>query len=180
MVFNTLRSFGQLQGVRFNIVGDFNSSRTESRLRNLAPDLIVFTGGGLIRRNVLSIPRLGVLNCHSGLLPRYRGMDTLEWSVLEAHDELPEVGLSLHFMDTGVDTGPLLLQHRYRLKSGERLDHVRSSLEPEMVRLMLKGVAELSKGALQPAPQDPEAGRQYFVIHPRLAKTAAQKLKQTS
>lgn len=172
-----LVDFGRNHRIPVHRVRDFNSEASETSLRDLAPDLIVFTGGGLIRKNILRIPTMGVLNCHSGLLPRYRGMDTLEWTILEAQGRLPEVGLTLHFMDTGVDTGPILRQYRQPLSAGDELAAVRERLEPEMVRLILAGVRALQQGELEAEPQKITEGRQYFVIHPRLQAKAALKLK---
>jgi methionyl-tRNA formyltransferase len=174
----TLLAFGRRTRIPVHRVKDFNSEASESALRALAPDLIVFTGGGLIRKNILTIPVAGVLNCHSGLLPRYRGMDTLEWTILEARDGIPQIGLTLHFMDAGVDTGPILKQYHRRVSPGESLVTIRQQLEPEMVRLVIEGVRDLQRGSLEAQAQDPAAGRQYFVIHPRLGKKADEKLMQ--
>jgi methionyl-tRNA formyltransferase len=174
-----LADFSRSKGIPFYRVHDFNSEVSEASIRNLTPDLIVFTGGGLIRKNILAIPSLGVLNCHSGLLPRYRGMDTLEWSILEAQGELPQVGLTLHFMDAGVDTGAILRHFRKDLHAGEDLASVQQRLEPEMVRLVTEGVRDLQRGGLQEQVQKSSEGKQYFVIHPRLQKKAAAKLQQT-
>ena len=173
---SSLVDFGRKNSIPVYKVRDFNSATSESLLQEIAPDLIVFSGGGLIRKNILKIPTLGVLNCHSGLLPRYRGMDTLEWAILESQRELPEVGLTLHFMDTGVDTGPILRQYRQALSFGDELAVVRERLEPEMVRLILSGVRDLQRGALKAQAQKGSEGRQYFVIHPRLQEKAALKL----
>jgi methionyl-tRNA formyltransferase len=172
-----LLSLARRYDAAFQVVNDFNNDRCMQSLTNLEPDLIVFTGGGLIRKSILRIPRLGVINCHSGLLPRYRGMDTLEWALLESQTQLPEVGLTLHFMDRGVDTGPILRQHSEQLRLGDTLTGVRERLEPEMVRLMSQGVHDLAKGTLRAEPQDPAAGRQYFVIHPRLRERASLRLQ---
>ncbi len=172
-----LADFCRKEGVSYRQVADFNAPSSSDALEKIAPDLIVFTGGGLIRKNILEIPTHGVLNCHSGLLPTYRGMDTLEWAILEARGTAPRVGLTLHFMDAGVDTGPIVRQHIEELRSGDTLDAVRERLEPQMVRLMAEGVRDLIRGELSPARQDKSAGRQYFVIHPRLQAKAETKLR---
>jgi len=174
-----LVDFSRGRGIPYFRVHDFNSEGSEASIKDLAPDLIVFTGGGLIRKNILAIPTVGILNCHSGLLPRYRGMDTLEWAILEAEDALPQVGLTLHFMDAGVDTGPILRHHRQELRPGESLTSVRQRLEPEMVRLVTEGVRELQRGGFQAQAQKSSEGKQYFVIHPRLQERAAVKLQKT-
>ncbi len=156
---------------------DLNDTRVENNLATIAPHLIIFTGGGLIRSNILSIPSLGVMNCHSGILPRYRGMDVIEWPLLEGDAEKAQVGLTLHYMDRGVDTGPLLLQHHETLRAEDSIEAIRARLEPLMIELVLKGIRELQSGTLEPTPQVVDEGKQYYVMHPRLKEIVTRKLR---
>lgn len=151
-------------------VKDHNDPAALSLIRAQKPDVIAFTGGGLIRKDMLSASRLGVMNCHAGILPRYRGMDVVEWPALEGHPE--QTGLTLQFMDEGVDTGMLLLQRNLPLQPGEDFTSLRTRLEAAMPEVMLQGLRGLCDGTLKPQPQDPNAGRQYYVMHPRLAAKA--------
>jgi methionyl-tRNA formyltransferase len=121
----TLGELAKKEGIPILSVTDHNQPDSENFLKKAAPDLIVFTGGGLIRANILAIPPLGVLNCHSGWLPKYRGMDVIEWAVLEAGSRKPEVGITLHFMDRGVDTGPIFLQQKVELKKEDTFESIR-------------------------------------------------------
>jgi methionyl-tRNA formyltransferase len=174
----TLDEWAKNRGVSILTVTDHNQPDSQLFLEKVAPDLIVFTGGGLIRKNILGIPRLGVLNCHSGWLPKYRGMDVIEWAVLEAGSRKPELGITLHFMDQGVDTGPILLQQKVELKKEEPFAGIRRRMEPMMVNLMIEGVCELRDGALHAKPQNPNDGQQYYVMHPRLQAVARKNLTE--
>lgn len=156
---------------------DLNDTRVENKLASIAPHLIVFTGGGLIRSNILSIPSLGIMNCHSGILPRYRGMDVVEWPLLEGDVQKAQVGLTLHYMDRGVDTGPLLLQHHETLRAEDSIESIRARLEPRMIELVLNGIRGLQSGTLEPTPQVVDKGKQYYVMHPRLKKLVERKLR---
>lgn len=158
-------------GIPYVVTPDHNHRQAEGFLRRLQPDLIVFTGGGLVRRNILELAPLGVLNCHSGILPRYRGMDVVEWALLEGA-VYGSVGLTTHIMNPGVDTGPILLQHAEQILPGDTIALIRRRLEPRMVALMLESVRGLQHGTLKPRPQLPGDGRQYFVMHPRLQALA--------
>jgi len=162
--------------IPFMSAPDLNDTRIENQLANIAPHLIVFTGGGLIRSNILSIPPLGIMNCHSGILPRYRGMDVVEWPLLERDTEKAQVGLTLHYMDRGVDTGPLLLQHHETLQAGDTIEAIRARLEPRMIELVLEGIRGLQSGTLEPMSQMVDEGKQYYVMHPRLKEIVARKL----
>ena len=105
-------------------------------------------------------------------------MDVLEWAVLEEGNRQPEVGISLHFMDCGVDTGPILLQQKMELKKNDTFVRIRQRLEPMMVKLIIDGVCGLRDKTLQPKPQRPGDGRQFFVMHPRLQAVAGNRLNR--
>lgn len=172
----TLKTLARTFGIPLVTVPDHNAPAALRALRSAAPDLIVFTGGGLLRKEVLAAARIGVMNCHSGILPCYRGMGVVEWPILEADGELPKIGLSLHLMDAGVDTGPILCQRRLALRPGDTFASIYTRLEPHMVELILKGLRGLRDGTIAPEPQNIDDGRQYFVLHPRLLAEAQRRL----
>ncbi|MCG3198051.1 MAG: hypothetical protein HUU16_07780 [Candidatus Omnitrophica bacterium] len=173
-----LKQLAKAWGVPHIRVSDLNDKAAEEFLGQVEPDVVAFTGGGLVRKNILKIPRIGVLNCHMGILPRYRGMDVVEWPVAEEHLGEEGIGLTLHLMETGVDTGPILLQSRCDLLPGDVFETIRARLEPMMVRLMIEGLKGLRDGSIRPSPQRLEDGRQYFVMHPRILDFARRKLEE--
>ena len=174
----TLRDLAVLHRFPLAIVKDHNNATAQRLLREWRADAVAFTGGGLIRRAVLDIPRIGVINCHLGLLPRYRGMDVVEWPVSEhTNGEPPAVGLTVHLMDPGVDTGPVLLQRRLDLRPGDTFAAIRTRIEPLMVEMMLEAIRGLRDGTLLPTAQRIDDGRQYFVLHPRMYAYAETRLR---
>lgn len=173
---DTLSQIARRYDCRLVTVKDHNDPQSLAFLRALNPDMIVFTGGGLIRKDLLVIPRLGVMNCHSGMLPHYRGMDVVEWAVLEAGRPAAEVGLTVHWMDQGVDTGPILLRRKVDIQPGETIADLRRRMEPLMVEMVLAAVRGVRDGTLDPQPQRTEDGKQYFVMHPRLKDCAERRL----
>ena len=146
-------------------------------LRSMRPEVIVFTGGGLLRKNLLEIASKGVVNCHMGPLPRYRGMDVVEYPVLEGRLNQEGIGLTLHYIDAGVDTGPILLQEKIEPRHAETFALLRHRMERKMVELMVEGIRKLAEGSIEPRPQSPADGRQYYVMHPRIQQLAAERLK---
>ena len=77
-------------------------------LRSLDPDVGLHATPVIYRRNVLECFRLGILNPHIGLLPRYRGRSVMEWSILQGDP----TGITTFFMDEGIDTGPRIVLRR--------------------------------------------------------------------
>ena len=174
--YQRLRTLSRDLDIPHLIAPDHNHPSAETLLHEAQPDVIAFTGGGLIRKNILDLPRLGVLNCHAGLLPQYRGMDVVEWAILEAEGQAPQTGISVHIMDRGVDTGPIILSQPISIQPGDDLDSLRARFLPAMVELMLEGLEGLQTGRIKPIPQNPEDGHQYFVMHPRLREAAADQI----
>src|SRR5712692_10126512 len=81
-VFRSLRQVARTYGFPVVTCGDQNSPRAVAQLKQWFPDLAIFTGGNILRDEVLKVPRLGVLNSHLALLPEIRGMSSPEWSLL--------------------------------------------------------------------------------------------------
>jgi folate-dependent phosphoribosylglycinamide formyltransferase PurN len=174
----TLKDFAAKKRIPYLRVADHNAPAAIHALRAAAPDAIAFTGGGMIRRELLEIPRVGIMNCHAGMLPQYRGMDVVEWPAAEGRLDDPGLGLTLHLMESGLDTGPILLQKRIELRPGDGFASIRGRMAPEMVALMIEGIRGLRDRAIEPKPQEPRAGRQYYVMHPRVLAHAARRLME--
>jgi folate-dependent phosphoribosylglycinamide formyltransferase PurN len=172
------KSTGQLQkryGIPVVFCKDLNDPLVAQELERIQPDLVVFTGGGLVRKEVLLRSGQGVLNCHMGILPGYRGRDVVEWPLLEG--QFRQVGLTVHFMDEGVDTGDILRLKPTLPRPGESRAQLRERLEGMMVGLMVGACLDALSGQIERQPQTPGAGRQYFFMHPRLIVLAEAALK---
>jgi len=113
-------------------------------IRVLKPDVIVVMAyGQILPRDVLEIPRLACLNVHASLLPRWRGAAPIQ-AAIAAGDR--ETGITVMYMDEGLDTGDILLQHKIEIlpsNTGEslhdRLSHVAPEALLESVRLLAAG-----------------------------------------
>lgn len=123
-------------------------------LREMAPDLfIVVAFGQILRRELLSIPRFGVLNIHASLLPKYRGPAPIQWAIL--NDE-PETGLTLMQMDQGLDTGPMLARKKTPIIKDETAGHLHDRLSLMAGAFIGESLKRLAGGGLNKREQDPE------------------------
>jgi methionyl-tRNA formyltransferase len=100
----------------------------------------------IFRQRLLEAPRHGCVNYHMGLLPRYRGRQPLFWAML--HDE-PEVGLSVHEMDSELDNGPILVQDTIRVAPDDSLHRL-------YLRCVARGPALVAQAIDRLAADDPE------------------------
>lgn len=130
----------------------------QDRLRSIAPDLMVVVAYGLILpQAVLDIPKLGCLNIHGSLLPRWRGAAPIQRAVLAGD---AETGISIMLMDAGLDTGPELLRKAVKIGARETGGELHDRLAPLGAAAIVEAVAGWSGGQLRPRPQ-PEAGVTY-------------------
>jgi folate-dependent phosphoribosylglycinamide formyltransferase PurN len=176
-MFSNLREVAALYGFPVAVCKDQNAPDSIAQLREWSPELIVFTGGNILRNQLLELPRLGVLNVHLGLLPEVRGMSTPEWSLLE---HVP-VGITVHYVDAGIDTGPILLRCEYPdAARSESLSDLRNRLIAFGVEKAAEVIANLDRGTISATPQpELDVDRQFFVMHDWLQARAAERLTQS-
>ncbi|MDB4691616.1 formyltransferase family protein [Verrucomicrobia bacterium] len=158
-------------------VDNFNVNKAIKFMSQCEPTVAVFTGGGLIRHNLLNNAGLGVLNVHLGLLPDYRGMDVVEWPILmKGLEGLKSIGLTLHYMDKGVDTGPILETREFGVLEKDDFHIIRLRLAGAMTDILMKGLKSIRDSKQAPQEQNIKAGKQYYVCHPRMTDIAHKKL----
>ena len=130
----------------------------ERALRGAAPDVIVVAAYGLILPIwVLSLPRLGCLNIHGSLLPRWRGAAPIQRAI-EAGDD--ETGITLMQMDAGLDTGAVLTVKPTPIHADDTSASLFQRLAEIGAQQVVAGLHALAKGGLRAVPQ-PEAGVTY-------------------
>lgn len=161
-------------GTKIVFCKTLNDKTVEDVLKTKSKKLVVFTGGGIIRKNILQLAGDGIINCHMGILPRYKGMDLPEWSVLENNHH--QIGLTLHFMDTGIDTGHILKTVKIPIGNTNNIKTLRDRFEPIMVTSMVQVVEEYLGGKIQPQIQPISEKKQYFIVHPKLYKLVNTKI----
>ncbi len=85
-------------------VPNLNSEESLAVMKKIRPSFGILGGTGIVKSALLAIPEMGIINCHPGLLPRYRGCTCLEWAIYE--DE--PVGATCHLVSEEIDAGDIL------------------------------------------------------------------------
>ncbi|MDZ4382650.1 MAG: methionyl-tRNA formyltransferase [Parvibaculum sp.] len=111
---------------------------------------VVVAYGLLLPKPVLDAPRLGCLNLHASLLPRWRGAAPIQRAIM-AGDR--ETGVMVMQMEEGLDTGPVLLAERVGIAPRETAGSLHDRLSQIGASLMVRALAALSRGGLEPTPQ---------------------------
>ena len=138
------------------------SHRFAALLGALEPDLAVCGGFPLrIPNDALAVPRLGIVNTHPALLPRFRGPNPIGWALRNGE---PELGYSVHRMDDDFDTGPLLAQGSTRIDDVERPEELFERMLGLVARLLPEALRRVEAG--EPGDsQDGEASYAGFFEH---------------
>jgi methionyl-tRNA formyltransferase len=145
-------------GLQIEQPSTLKTVEAQARLASFAPDLMVVVAYGLILpQAVLDIPRLGCLNIHGSLLPRWRGAAPIQRAVL-AGDE--RTGVSIMLMDAGLDTGPELLRRELAIGPHETAGELHDRLAPLGAHAIVDAVRGWADGTLQAQPQ-PATGATY-------------------
>ncbi|MBV8480475.1 MAG: polysaccharide deacetylase family protein [Actinobacteria bacterium] len=111
---------------RVRLDPDPNSSGTGAWLEELRPDLVLVFGGKILREPWLSLPQLGALNMHYGLLPWYGGGASAEFALY--HDRTDRVGVTIHEIAAGVDDGPIVQRIHVDTRGARRLEECQAEV----------------------------------------------------
>lgn len=121
-------------------------------LRTLDADLMVVAAYGLILpQAVLDIPRLGAINIHASLLPRWRGAAPIQRALLEGDQE---TGISIMQMEAGLDTGPVMLMRSTPIQAHDTSASLHDRLAAMGAELVLDAIDQLDHGTATFQPQD--------------------------
>jgi folate-dependent phosphoribosylglycinamide formyltransferase PurN len=133
--------------------GGCNDAAEIARMRELAPDVVLVFGTGLLKRPLIDTFPGRILNIHLGLSPYYRGAGTNFWPLVNGEPEY--CGATIHVLDIGVDTGPILAHVRPEIASGDG-PHDIGNKTIAAAAAMLADAARLH--ARQPLEGVPQAG----------------------
>jgi hypothetical protein len=150
------------RGIAFLEIGSLDSADAVASIKALGPDLGIHAGAGLLRRPLIDAFRLGVLNAHMGLLPAYRGMNVAEWAALEG----APVGCTVHLIDSGIDTGPILATQAVDIAGCGSIAALRDAVDRAQLALLGDIVESIVSGTMpEPLAAAEPPGPQYFHMH---------------
>jgi len=117
-----------------------------------APDAVVIIAyGQIIPQRLIEIPRLGWINLHGSLLPKYRGAAPIHRAILNGENR---TGLTTMNIDAGLDTGPMLLRFEIEIGDDETAPELYARLSLAGAPLVAETLLGLDRGTITPKPQD--------------------------
>jgi methionyl-tRNA formyltransferase len=118
----------------------------------IKPDAVVIIAyGQIIPRRLLDIPRLGWMNLHGSLLPKYRGAAPIAWAIINGERK---TGLTTMRLDPGLDTGPILMQSETEIGGEETAAELAKRMADLGAPLVSESLIKLDRGEIAPIPQD--------------------------
>jgi methionyl-tRNA formyltransferase len=117
---------------------------------------IVVAYGKLLPKDVLSIPKYGFLNVHFSLLPKYRGAAPIQWTLINGETES---GVTLFWLDEGMDTGPIFLQKRIPIRPEDDAESLRNKLVDLGVLCLEEALGLIEAGNIKREPQSGVASK---------------------
>jgi methionyl-tRNA formyltransferase len=127
-------------------------NREVDRLRHVNPDVIVVVAfGQILSQELLEVPRLGAVNLHASLLPKYRGAAPIQWALIRGERV---TGVTTFLLDEGLDTGPILLQREVPISEEDTAGTLEGKLSEIGAEVMLETLRGLQESTITPIPQD--------------------------
>jgi methionyl-tRNA formyltransferase len=143
------------RGIPVHQPASLKPAAAQQALAELAPDLMVVVAYGLLLpRAVLDTPRLGCVNIHASLLPRWRGAAPIQRAILAGD---AETGITIMQMEAGLDTGPMLHVLRCAIGPQETGGSLHDRLAPLGARALLEALPAIADGTAVGTPQDDTA-----------------------
>ena len=150
--FYSVEAVARHHGVTMIPAGNVNSKEYLDELRKLNLDLVIsINASQKFKRDILALPRLGCINVHGALLPRYRGRLPSFWVLANGEQE---TGTTVHYMNEELDDGPILLQERVRIEPTDTQDTLIRKTKAVGARLLVEAIDRLEQGSASTQPND--------------------------
>lgn len=145
-----------------------NAASSIARLKTIPADLYVVAAyGQILSAELLSIPRLGAINVHASLLPKYRGAAPVQYAVLNGE---AETGVTIFQIEPKLDAGPVLGMVKTPIGAKETSGELEARLAELATELVIDVVHQIETGRTHPQPQD----RSLVSKAPKITKTAGE------
>ncbi|MNK78510.1 Methionyl-tRNA formyltransferase [compost metagenome] len=141
---STLKEFAEKYNIDYLFPVKINTEEFIVKANSYKLDLLVsMSFNQIFRSTILKVPKFGVINCHAGKLPFYRGRNILNWALI--NDE-KEFGITVHYVDEGIDTGDILLQRSYTISDEDTYSSLLNIAYTECANILYDAIKEIQNG----------------------------------
>ena len=134
----TLKNYSLKYNIDYLFPVNINSAEFIHIVKEYDCDLFVsLSFNQIFREEIIGVPKGGIINCHAGKLPFYRGRNVLNWVLI--NDE-PEFGITVHFIDEGIDTGDIILQRKFPIREQDDYNSLLEVAYEECAKILYDSV----------------------------------------
>jgi methionyl-tRNA formyltransferase len=149
---DTLKKYAEKYKIDYLFPIKINSKESIEIVRSYNADLLVsMSFNQIFNAEVLAVPKLGVINCHAGKLPFYRGRNILNWALI--NDE-KEFGITVHYVDEGIDTGDIIKQNSYPITDVDDYNSLLEIAYAECASILYNSIKEIQNGTSERIAQN--------------------------
>ena len=148
---------------KIDIEGSINSEASLKKLKSYDPDLLIsIAGNQIFKKSLIELAPNGCLNLHTALLPKYRGLMPTFW-VLKNNES--HTGISVFFVDEGIDSGPILVQKKIKIENRTQEELIQYTKKLGMDAI-IEAIEKIQRGGYELMPNSNEEST-YFSIPTR-------------
>jgi len=153
-IFKNVKNVAKKYGIPYLLMKD-KKQEILRWIRERNPDLIVvYSMPFLLKEEIFSYPKLGTINLHTALLPKYRGAVPIFWTYY-LFDR--NAGVTVHYIDKGEDTGDIIIQKEVKVDIGERYYELRAKFERVGALALLESISKIESGGVKRIKQPKES-----------------------
>jgi methionyl-tRNA formyltransferase len=153
---DTLKNFAKKYQIDYLHPVKINKPEFLEKVETYNCDLFVsMSFNQIFRKKIIDIPKFGVINCHAGKLPEYRGRNILNWVLI--NDEA-EFGITVHYVDEGIDTGDIVKQNVYPIKDTDSYETLLNVAYVECAKILYEAIKSIQDGTAPRIKQNSETG----------------------
>lgn len=146
-------------GINVHKINEIHSNDGIDFFRSLNCDILAVCGTGILKQSVFGLPAIGTINLHQGKVPKYRGAPPGFW---ELWNDEKEVGVTIHFVDEGVDTGDIILQKVVPIFNYDDLSSTQQKLNEVALSLYPEAIRQIATETNKRIKQTSGVGKQYL------------------
>ncbi|MBQ9965857.1 MAG: methionyl-tRNA formyltransferase [Clostridia bacterium] len=163
-----VKQLAQENGISVYQPESFKDGSAFEIIKELAPELIVVVAyGKILPREVLDFPRLGCINAHASLLPKYRGAAPIQWAIINGEEK---TGVTIQYMDSGIDTGDIIEAVETKIGADETAEELFERLSLISADLTLKVIDDITEGKASRTPQNHKEATHVAIIKKEMAQ----------
>ncbi len=152
IIINPIKQFGLDNNIEVIQPKKLKDQEIINKIKEIDPDLIVVVAyGKIIPKEIIDIPKYGIINVHSSLLPKYRGASPIHSAILNGDKE---TGISIMYIEEELDSGAVILQEKCEISEHDTLGILHDRLKEIGAKLLEKTLKLIESGNVKAVPQD--------------------------